>query len=159
MLGKIDSSKIDFFKTTVKDRIESLKEEIKQYRTTKKRVSSYLHILTNCLNNKEANILVNELFKHWHKDERTRIDYYKYCDSKELCPDTLKDRVENYKRDIEKIDSKIKILTNNIKKIEALPEDSMVAGWTEDAHDDLFYELMSMLEEDDRVIILERKTD
>ena len=159
LLSKIDQKSIDFHKDTVKCHREKIQEEIAENKKAMESLRNYLCILRHCLEDKKANVLVNELLKYWEENEKERIKYYRYDDANTLAPNTLKDKVRWYENDIKDIDKQVEKLENDINLLKDLSEESIVCGWTEDISDDVFNNLMKLLVKDGRVIILKKTTN
>ena len=157
LLTKMDGDKVKMHKSTVIGAKQTVGQELLNYRAAREWIVGYLALLNKCMNNKEARLLVNELNTYNATKETTRVIKYK-IGAKEVYDDSvLTDHINSYEQDLLRLNKEIASCEDILQKIDTLPDDMLVAKWEEDNWSDgLFGNLIEMLVEDGRVIILQK---
>lgn len=156
------SEKLETYKSTVADRKELLNTEIKTCQRDKAWLEEYVEKLIECAEIPAINLLMSELENSFHKQKGELADNIRFMRrdrNKDKWEDTIKDHIHNYKEAISRLNRDIADINGQLKLIEDLSDDTVIARWKQDAGSSLLTNLLDMLIKDKRVIILERYTD
>jgi hypothetical protein len=161
LLSKMDGDKVDLHKQDVKSARDTIQQDLTNYIAARDWLSGYLHILRNCMANREATVLLNEFKGYMSTRPMIEVrDRYK-LGMKEVYDGTIiADHVERYEHELRMLDMEIVGCEEMLSKLAPLPDDMMVCKWKEDNWTSgLFGDLVTMLVKDGRIVVLERGMD
>lgn len=144
------------FRATVKSRCEDLNKELTTITRDKEWLNKHITMLVECMGIEGVQMLMSELEKHKNEVTDSEVIRWKRRD-KRPWNDVILDHIGSYKNNIKDIDNKIESINKQLKLIAHLPPETVIAKWEEDAHGKtMLNDLVSMLETDGRVVILEK---
>jgi hypothetical protein len=148
---------LDVFRSTVIDRRDELKEELIAKKRDAKWLAQRISDLLECFEIPAIQLLMTELNKH-HKCTKETLRYKRR--DKTPWKDEIIDRIQDYNVMLEEINADIVEAKSQLKLIENLSDETVIAKWTSDNYFGyhVLSDLLDMLQIDGRVKVLEKKT-
>ena len=146
---------LEVFRSTVKERRDTLTAELKTIMRDKEWLKDYVDKLSECALIPGIQLLMHELDES--EDDVRKTGHIRYLRrAKRPWENIIIDHIHAYKGGIEDINRKIKEINQQLNLISNLSEESIVAAWKQSNGQTVLSNLVNILQEDGRIIVLER---